>query len=247
MEDTKQTDPLGDFDDIDWGEGGVIIANGEAQTHTDLNVEADTTIWEEAAGDAQSGEAQTGGQTDEIGAPSSLPNAANPKGAYLCSCGKRKYRCKVCGGSALCPHGKVKSDCQECTPSCPHGYTKRNCKDCNPQRICPHGYSKRNCKDCNPQRLCLHGCFKSRCSKCRQASLKKTDAREGEGAAKERKVYPSTWLSKLKCDHKPAKELCVICSPHLACTEHNKIRSKCKICKPAKVPRVPKQAKKACW
>jgi len=31
MEDTKQTDPLGDFDDIDWGEGGVIIANGEAQ------------------------------------------------------------------------------------------------------------------------------------------------------------------------------------------------------------------------
>jgi len=214
----------------------VIIANGEAQTHTDLNVEADTTIWEEI------GDAQTGAQTGETGAPS----AAKPRGKYLCSCGKRKYRCKVCGGSALCPHGKVKSDCQECTPSCPHGYTKRNCKDCNPQRICPHGYSKRNCKDCNPQRLCLHGCFKSRCSKCRQASLKKTDAREGGGAAKERKVYPSTWLSKLKCDHKPAKELCVICSPHLACTEHNKIRSKCKICKPAKVPRVPKQAKKAC-
>jgi len=241
MEDTQQTDQLGDFDDTDWGDVDLILPNEKAQVDMEAEMQAemqaDTTIWEEI------GDAQTGAQTGETGAPS----AAKPRGKYLCSCGKRKYRCKVCGGSALCPHGKVKSDCQECTPSCPHGYTKRNCKDCNPQRICPHGYSKRNCKDCNPQRLCLHGCFKSRCSKCRQASLKKTDAREGGGAAKERKVYPSTWLSKLKCDHKPAKELCVICSPHLACTEHNKIRSKCKICKPAKVPRVPKQAKKACW
>lgn len=49
----------------------------------------------------------------------------------------------------LCPHGKVKGNCKECT-GCPHGKLKKECADCN---SCPHGKRKYRCAACKAARV----------------------------------------------------------------------------------------------
>ena len=51
-----------------------------------------------------------------------------------------KYRsqCKVCGA---CPHGRRRSKCKECGGSqiCEHGRQRHGCKECGGSSICEHG------------------------------------------------------------------------------------------------------------
>ena len=47
--------------------------------------------------------------------------------SYACAHGKRKSRCKDCGGSDTCEHGKE----------------RRRCKDCGGSGICEHSRIRR--------------------------------------------------------------------------------------------------------
>ena len=49
---------------------------------------------------------------------------------YHCRHGKRKYRCKECGGSAFCSHGKERHRCKDCGVLCAHNLDRRVCEIC---------------------------------------------------------------------------------------------------------------------
>ncbi len=85
-----------------------------------------------------------------------------------CEHGKRKSRCKECGGSEICPHDRVKSECKECGGSafCEHGKFKSICKECGGSQICEHGKIKSQCKECGGSAFCEHGKRKSICKEC---------------------------------------------------------------------------------
>ena len=50
----------------------------------------------------------------------------------LCEHGRRRSRCKECGGSSICEHGRVRSKCKECGGGsiCEHGRRRSQCKEC---------------------------------------------------------------------------------------------------------------------
>ena len=55
--------------------------------------------------------------------------------AHAQQTGFRRDRCRECGGSSICTHGRVKSQCKECGGSaiCTHGRRKSRCKECRGQ------------------------------------------------------------------------------------------------------------------
>ncbi len=69
--------------------------------------------------------------------------------------------CKDCGGSAICPHGRIKRQCKECGGSsiCPHGKRKGTCQECGGSSImiCPHGRIKYKCQECGSCRMRPNG------------------------------------------------------------------------------------------
>ena len=67
-----------------------------------------------------------------------------------CEHGRRKCRCKECGGIGICEHNKRKSICKECGGSsiCEHNRRKNQCKDCGGSQICEHDKQKSHCKEC---------------------------------------------------------------------------------------------------
>ena len=69
---------------------------------------------------------------------------------YVCAHGRRKSRCKDCGGSRLCEHGRRKCRCKDCRGIgiCEHGRVRSQCKDCGGSGICEHGRIRSKCKDC---------------------------------------------------------------------------------------------------
>ena len=60
---------------------------------------------------------------------------------------KPRSQCKVC---RACPHGKKRSRCKECGGSgiCEHGRERSRCKECGGSQICEHGRRRYQCKDC---------------------------------------------------------------------------------------------------
>lgn len=90
-----------------------------------------------------------------------------------CEHGKRKSRCKMCGGSEICEHGKRKSRCKECNGSeiCEHGRRNSACKDCLGAYICEHGRRKSACKDCLGSSICEHRRQKQFCKDCLGSSI----------------------------------------------------------------------------
>ena len=60
-----------------------------------------------------------------------------------------KYRsnCKVC---SACPHGKRRSRCKECGGGSfrVHGRERSKCKECGGGSICVHGRRRSRCKEC---------------------------------------------------------------------------------------------------
>ena len=67
--------------------------------------------------------------------------APGPKSGH-CEHGRRRSRCKECGGSGICEHGRERSQCKECGGSgiCEHGRRRSACKECNKDRLlcCQH-------------------------------------------------------------------------------------------------------------
>ena len=49
-----------------------------------------------------------------------------------CEHGRRRSRCKECGGASICEHGRVRSQCKECGGGgiCEHGRQRSRCKEC---------------------------------------------------------------------------------------------------------------------
>ena len=60
-----------------------------------------------------------------------------------------KYRsqCKVCGA---CPHGRRRSRCKDCggVSICEHSHVRSRCKECGGGEICEHGRRRHRCKEC---------------------------------------------------------------------------------------------------
>ena len=93
-----------------------------------------------------------------------------------CEHGKRKHRCKECGGASICEHGRQKPQCKECGGSaiCEHGRRKTQCKECGGTAICEHGRRKARCKECGGSGICEHGIQKESCKECRGSQWLKT-------------------------------------------------------------------------
>ena len=104
-----------------------------------------------------------------------------------CEHGRRKTRCKECGGGSICEHGKQKTQCKECGGSqiCEHGRRKTRCKECGGGSICEHGKQKTQCKECGGSQICEHGKQKSICKDCGGSQI---------------------------CEHNRQKSTCKICS-----------------------------------
>jgi len=121
-----------------------------------------------------------------------------------CEHGKRKSRCKECGGSELCTHDKIKYNCKDCNGSlfCEHGNRKPQCKECGGCSICEHNVRKSYCKICNGAEICIHNKRKSRCPECNGSEL---------------------------CEHKRYKSTCKECDGGSICI-HDRIRTSCKEC-----------------
>ena len=85
-----------------------------------------------------------------------------------CEHGRRKDRCKECGGSQICEHGRRKDRCKECGGSeiCEHDRRKSECKECGGSRICEHSRIRSECKECGGSQICEHNKRKQTCPDC---------------------------------------------------------------------------------
>ena len=94
-------------------------------------------------------------------------------GGGLCIHGKRKTRCKDCGGKGICEHNHIRSTCKECggTSICEHNKVRSKCKECEGASICEHGISKYYCKKCKGNAFCEHGKEKRKCKTCDGSKL----------------------------------------------------------------------------
>ena len=93
---------------------------------------------------------------------------SNCKVCSACPHGRKRYRCKECGGASICEHGRVRQYCKECGGSsmCEHGRERRRCKECGGASICEHGRRRSQCKECGGSGICEHGRQRSRCKEC---------------------------------------------------------------------------------
>lgn len=121
-----------------------------------------------------------------------------------CIHGKRKHRCKLCGGSAFCLHDRRKDMCKQCGGSqiCQHGKRKAECRPCRGSSICPHGTSKFSCKSCGGSKFCQHGKQKDVCRTCGGSRI---------------------------CQHGRPKERCQQCGGNQIC-QHGRLKYRCHVC-----------------
>ncbi|KAI9103182.1 hypothetical protein DFS34DRAFT_671390 [Phlyctochytrium arcticum] len=143
----------------------------------------------------------------------------------FCEHGKKKWNCKVCGGSGLCEHGSLKYDCRPCGGKgyCEHGKRRRTCKECDGTGHCEQGNVRARCKECGGTGLCEHRLIKYNCKPCGggaycQHGKNKRNCRECGG--------------KDICDHDKIRRLCLECGGSAMC-EHGIKRYVCKVCRGA--------------
>lgn len=129
-------------------------------------------------------------------------------GKSFCVHNKRKSLCVSCGGSELCNHNKEKHKCRECKGSsfCVHDIRKNYCKICGGASLCEHGRQKQHCTDCDGVSICEHGARKYRCILCKGTGI---------------------------CEHEREKSKCVLCGGSELC-EHHLVRFGCGVCTPYK-------------
>ena len=123
-----------------------------------------------------------------------------------CPHGKRRCRCKECGGGSICEHDRIRYECKQCGGAsiCEHDRIRSHCKECGGGSICEHGKQRGRCKECGGSQICEHDRERSRCKECGGGSI---------------------------CEHGGRRSLCKECGGGEIC-EHEKERSKCPICDP---------------
>ena len=91
-------------------------------------------------------------------------------GASICEHGRERRRCKECGGSSICEHGRERRTCKECGGAsiCEHGRSRHQCKECGGASICEHGRHRPKCKECGGSQICEHGRERRRCKECKK-------------------------------------------------------------------------------
>jgi len=89
-------------------------------------------------------------------------------GASMCEHGRQRSRCKECGGASICEHGCLRYQCKECGGKgiCEHGRRRSVCKECGGGSICEHGRRRPQCKECGGSQICEHGRRRSQCKEC---------------------------------------------------------------------------------
>ena len=89
-------------------------------------------------------------------------------GTCLCVHGRRRTRCKQCGGGSICEHGRRRYICKECGGGsvCQHGKRKWYCKLCEGSQICIHGRVRYTCKECKGSQICQHNKERNTCKIC---------------------------------------------------------------------------------
>ena len=139
-----------------------------------------------------------------------------------CQHGKRKYRCKECGGSEICQHKKRKTRCIECGGSeiCQHDKRKEQCIQCNGSQICIHKKQKHTCIECGGSEICEHRNRKTRCIECGGSEICEH---------RNRKTRCKLCCGSEICEHKKRKTRCRDCGGSQYCC-HDKNKDFCKIC-----------------
>ena len=86
----------------------------------------------------------------------------------ICEHGRRRDRCRECGGSQICEHNKRRSSCVDCGGGeiCEHNKIRGSCKYCGGSQICEHNIFRRNCKECGGSGTCEHKVDKRDCPDC---------------------------------------------------------------------------------
>ena len=122
-----------------------------------------------------------------------------------CPHGRMRYRCKECGGSAICEHGRRRSDARSAVghQSASTVVRRSQCKECGGDRICEHGRERSQCKECGGASICEHGRVRSECKECGGSSI---------------------------CEHDRERYRCKDCGGKGIC-EHGRQRFRCKECK----------------
>jgi len=140
-----------------------------------------------------------------------------------CEHGRKRSRCKDCGGSQICEHNKIRSTCKECGGGsvCEHGKRRARCKECGGGSICEHNRERSTCKDCGGSQICEHNKIRSVCKSCKGGSIcehnrNRSKCKSCDGGS--------------ICKHSRQRSHCKDCGGSQIC-EHNKIRSRCKPCK----------------
>jgi hypothetical protein len=126
------------------------------------------------------------------------------KNKSKCEHGRRKTRCKDCGGGSICEHNRQKSHCKECGGAsiCEHNRIKSTCKECGGSQICEHDRRRSQCKDCGGGSICEHDRRKSQCKECGGSQF---------------------------CEHNRIRSICKECGGGSIC-EHDRQKSTCKDC-----------------
>ena len=85
-----------------------------------------------------------------------------------CSHGKKKSKCKACGGGSICEHQKRRCYCKECGGGsiCEHQRIRSICKECKGVGICKHNPIKYTCKICGGNGICQHDKERLKCQEC---------------------------------------------------------------------------------
>ena len=129
-----------------------------------------------------------------------LDSAIMPTQPKKCPHGKRKSRCKECGGSSICMHGKQKSTCKECGGSsiCMHGKRKSTCKECGGSRLCKTPLCETHASNPAYNGYCLRCCI-FMCPHLQVVRNYKT--KENEVVCRIMKMIPEcTWISDCKIE-----------------------------------------------
>ena len=126
-----------------------------------------------------------------------------------CPHGKRRTRCKECGGGSICEHDRIRSDCKECGGSqiCEHDRIRSTCKECGGSQVCEHDRQHQYCKECGGSQICEHDRRRSECPICdpcghavnlrRNRRYKVTKAKNPTGALEDLCMTSKDWVEYL--------------------------------------------------
>ena len=200
-----------------FGANDLILHSNVSGVLPDEDVEVEVTEHASSKGTKRKRASKTKGPCEH-----GVKYPSNCKVCSACPHGKKRSRCKECGGASICEHGRQRHLCKECGGAslCEHGRQRSRCKECGGSEICEHGRVRSACKECGGSQICEHGRQRSRCKEC------------GGGGICEHgrlRYYCKECGGSQICEHGRQRYWCKECGGSQIC-EHGRERSKCKEC-----------------